>query len=316
MTITIFEGPDCGGKTTLINTVKRTTRHYADKNLMLVNHGPYIGERDVATQYFSTMLCGYDRFNHLLMDRSWISESIYGPLMRGANRITIPQRRAFERFALGCSAITILCIPSYEACEREYLKRRAVEYLPDTEILRQVYDKFANIVPVMHEQSIPTFLYNYEREDSKTLYLSMIYEIRDSYHNDGPGVGLFDPGTTLIVGEQLSLVTAAASFPWMSWDPRGCVAWLSEQLESWGVNERELYWINALDERGHELPAGAWLDRLRPKQVVALGAIAHAWVKKHRSLLKNSQVYDYPHPQHWKRFHYNEPYALKEVFVK
>lgn len=315
MSVTIFEGPDGGGKTTLIETMERMMGRREHAKPVRVNHGPYIGELSVANRYLASMITGRGDLMHPIMDRSWISEAIYGPLMRGENRISVAQRRALERFALGCGAITVLCLPSYEACRDAYLKRRPVEYLPDESMLRQVYDKFAEI-PILDDQPVPSFLYNYEREDSRVLYLDMLYEIRSEYKNHGPGVGLFMKGTTLVIGEQLSTMTAAAPYPWISWDQRGCVGWLSEQLEEWGVSERDLYWINALDHRGREIRPSGWLEQLSPKRVIALGQIASAWASKHQALLRNSKLHDYPHPQHWKRFHHNEPYMLREVFVK
>lgn len=311
MSVTIFEGPDGAGKTTLAATLQRMLPRREQLKPVCVNHGPYIGERDIAIHYLNSMVGSRTSLMHPILDRSWVSEGVYGPIMRNGTRINVAQRRALERFALGCGAIIIMCLPSYEACKRTYLSRRESEYLPDESFLKRVYNEFATLID---NQVVPTFLYNYERETSRTLYLDMVHDTRQAYVNHGPGVGAFRDRTTLIVGEQVSHATAAVLFPWMSWDLRGCVGWLSDQLESWGVSERDLYWINALDDRGNEVRPGGWLERLNPRRVIALGQIAGAWVQKHRALMKHAQRYDYAHPQHWKRFHHNEQYPMKEAF--
>jgi hypothetical protein len=80
---------------------------------------------------------------------------------------------------------------------------------------------------------------------------------------------------------------------------------LAEQLDAWDVGEDELYWVNS---------AGLgvnWLDEPdRPRRMVALGVHAEKWCQ--HAGVKHEVV---PHPQYWKRFHYDEPYPLQEALL-
>lgn len=125
--------------------------------------------------------------------------------------------------------------------------------------------------------------------------------------NRGPGAGCYAPGRILLVGERPGVAKTGElkhRLPFVTFTYDGCAAWFAEQLEAKRIYERELYWINAYDSRG-ELTSGEFVRDLAPLEIWALGAYATSWCQayglKHKSL---------PHPQYWKRFHYNEPYPF------
>lgn len=312
MSLTIFEGPDGAGKTTLAEALGRMIpRLDQGRQPRDSCHGPYLEEGGdyLARTYMSDILQAFDARWSMIMDRSWISESVYGPLMRNKNRILVSHRRALERMTLAAGGVVILCLPSFESCLKSYRSR--LEYVPSEALMKIVYDDYAAMKN--EEHAIPTFVFNYDVEPSKTLFLDLVHDERSNFVNLGPGSGHFVRGNTLIVGEQLSEWSMAAPYPFVSWDPRGCTAWLSQLLEEWNVPERELYWINALDRRGRETDPDPWLAELNPDRVIALGEVAYAWANKHRIL--GADIIAVPHPQFWKRFHSHETYPLKGCFV-
>lgn len=313
MSVTIFEGPDGGGKTTLAERWARYYARVADREPLRLNHGPYLGKSGdhIATEYLRDLLIGE---HPVLVDRSWPSEGVYGPTVRGVDRLMIAHRRVFERVALSAQAVVVVCLPPYERCKAAYLARKELEYLESDEQLREVYGRFAAYVSLTQYHVVPTFKYDYTAEPSRAAYIDLVENLRP-LRNRGPGVGHWRPGeATLMVGEQVNEPTSAAPLPFCSWHAGGCSAWLAEQLETFGVSERELYWVNALDPCGRETEGGTWLEKLRPKRVVALGVLAAAWCK--RNVVSVADVREVPHPQWWKRFKHHDEYApLREALI-
>lgn len=303
MSLTIFEGPDGAGKTTLIAAWQRRLEGKGQKTRVTA-HGTYLGVRDLAPVYLEDCVRALSG-EAVLMDRSWLSEAVYGPIMRGENRIDVASRRMLERAALAASAVVVRCLPPFETCRKNYLARKHLEYLPNDHYLRAVYDMFTK-----QSCDLQSVIFDYTQEPSKIAFTDVVeYTRRDP--NPGPGVGNFYPGAvTLLVGEQVSEPTASANLPWISHSSSGCTAWLSRLLEEWGVLESNLYWVNALTPRGTATQAGPWLELLKPKRVVALGTVAAAWC-----LDNNLAPEVVAHPQFWRRFNHSKPYPLKELLT-
>lgn len=315
--ITILEGPDGAGKSTFANTYATVISGRKNERFAVSKHGPYLDEVDVAPIYMDALITGTmggvsPLFEwHSILDRSWISEEVYGPIARGANRIDIARRRALERVALAGGAVVVVCLPSYKVCEATYLKRKSVEYLPTTSKLVEVYEEFVRRFLYRTHEPLPWVLYDYEKHGVGSI-IDFVESKR--VENQGPGSGSFKRGNTLLVGERLSEKTAASHLPFVSWDRNGCVGWLSEHLEAWGVSEDALYWMNAFNNDGKPVDPEPWVHELAPRQVISLGAIAEQWVITNgiNKIYKTRRV---AHPQHHKRFHNKQPYNLKDYLT-
>lgn len=129
--------------------------------------------------------------------------------------------------------------------------------------------------------------------------------------NHGPGAGAFRPGhVTLLVGDKPNLPRTGQHLfyrvPFLSMHGGGCSRWLADQLEEAWVPESSLYWINASDGAGIGTEH-AFIEKLQPRKVIALGAEAAKWCVEARLQGRYDQV---PHPQYWKRFGKGEHYPL------
>src|ERR1019366_6058590 len=99
--VTIFEGADGAGKTTLIEKI-RCENKWVD--FKIFHHGPCSGENSIARHYLASL----EAARHLptFMDRSWMSEPIYGSAFReGQDRIGVAFRRMLDRVALSLGGI-------------------------------------------------------------------------------------------------------------------------------------------------------------------------------------------------------------------
>lgn len=93
---------------------------------------------------------------------------------------------------------------------------------------------------------------------------------------------------------------------------KACSGWLNKQLCEADIDEKSLFWVNALDNDGTPVDLQAMHAHLQPKVVFALGKVA-----EERLRVYNIPYIAFAHPQYWKRFKHKEPYpliaALKQV---
>lgn len=295
--ITILEGPDGAGKTHLAREMH--------PDACLAHHGPYPGEEDVWFRYLRSLVIPEVRG----MDRSWISEPIYGEVMRGGeDRVHPWQRRMLERVALARRAAVVLCLPRWETVRANYLARKGEEYVDRVGGIRRVWRRYAELAD--RHPVLPTYLFDYETDDPAELAAWM--RGTRPRRNEGPGIGHWNPErVTLLVGDRTNLGASALcrGLPFVA--AGGCSPWLAQHLERWDIPESRLYWVNALDvEDTPTDPEFIW--DLRPRRIVALGTAARSWLRR-RAGLSERRFDTVEHPQYWKRFQHRKPYPLGEM---
>lgn len=89
---------------------------------------------------------------------------------------------------------------------------------------------------------------------------------------------------------------------------KACSGWLNKLLCEAGIDERDLFWVNALDNDGTPVDLGAMHAYLQPGVTFALGKVAEERLKVY-----NLKYTAFAHPQYWKRFKHKEPYPLIEA---
>lgn len=275
--ITILEGPDGSGKTTLGKAL-------ADKRGVTIHFG-------LLAKLFQNYLQATSFCDDVFCDRFYFSERVYGPVIRGVDAFPLSHERMLERVLFSKQAVVILCLPPLAACLTTFTRRQEEEYLTHAEQLKKVYAAYTRLTT-----NLPLIVYDYEKDTLPALR-DKINALRPPV-NGGPGVGYFSPGETLLVGERSN----NEHFPFIS--TRGCSPWVAEQLDLASISEKKLYWINAVKPDGAHT-AFDFLTVLQPKKIIALGLIAETWCQ---AAGVNYTVV--PHPQYWKRFHHADHYPL------
>lgn len=178
-TLTIFEGPDGGGKTTL-------AKHYAQRiGARYVHFGPLPGVgHDLPRLYAEAMLPALTGDCPVVFDRSWISEAPYATVCRGGyNRVHPVAARLLERLAFRCRAAMVLCLPPLDAVRQSYQSRHAREYVGRVEQLERVYHHYARIT-----SGLPMVRFDYTQHadvsyETRVERLSdEAFEVRDLAH--------------------------------------------------------------------------------------------------------------------------------------
>jgi thymidylate kinase len=259
MPTTIFEGPDCAGKTTLARALAA-----APGSTRLTAHGPYLGERGIARHYVDDLRHAIAMPGvHVILDRAWQSEPVYARAVRGKPaRVSVAERRILERMAWSVAAVEALVIPPLELCAERWCERRGKEYVADEATYEKVWSTYDDLAraPARLRRVVV------REPDPDPARVAASIELARPWANFGPGFGHFGPDdVALVVLSKGSVLDAD--------DP--AIAGLASDLEARGVPEGALYWVGARGPFGETL--GAFLNVLRPRLVVALGEAAAGW---------------------------------------
>jgi len=295
----IFEGPDCGGKTTVMREFRQTMADVTE-----VHHGPYprLTSAQLPRFYVDSMMPLLHQYEHMLMDRCWLSERIYGRVFRnGTDRIGLAARH-LERIAMRHGAVVVLCLPPWEKVKEQWLKRKKAdsdaEYLDRIDQLETVYAMYELLE---FSTDLPVIRYDYTVHSNQTVMLrNLVDKAAMPLHVPHGSAGNAD-AKVILVGDKPSDhadTDTLMQWPFCSFSRQGSSMWLAEQLAASGISEADLFWLNA--------DTGVWqIKEMYARPVIALGnnasdkltqmGIAH--LKAH-------------HPQAHKRFNSSEPYEL------
>jgi predicted kinase len=291
----IFEGVDGVGKTTLSRIAA------AELGARYVHLGPFPGVTDgLARLYVEAMMPAVLGHADVVLDRSWLSEPIYGAVYRdGADRIGLNQR-ALERLAWRCETLVIRCDATWSAVAKGFRQRRGAEYLATEDQLKAVWERYENRLAT---SLVWVTCRPLEREtaDAAHWVRQQVEAFASRPHAlDTPSAGN-QTGGVLLVGEAFGAHGEGDPlyrWPFGGLTGRGCSRWLAQQLADAGIDESYLAWVNA-----DQLTA-RFLDLYRDTPVVALGDQAARALAAYG---RNCHVV--PHPQAWK-FNHGSVYPL------
>ena len=151
--ILIIEGPDGAGKTTLANKLREQT------GFMLLHRSQPKTEEDkqrMMDEYLQVIKSN----KNCIMDRSWYSEMVYGPVMRDASVITYPQMYELERRLAKVGSLIIYCTAPENTLWSRCMNR-GEDYITKREVLHEIckgYDTIMYDVPHI----IPVVTYDYK----------------------------------------------------------------------------------------------------------------------------------------------------------
>lgn len=303
--IIILEGPDGGGKTTLSEKLRQILNK--DRLTNLVKHGPYTGmsSENLCKTFFRSMSPALTYDDHVILDRSWLSEPIYGAVYRnGESRVDMPRRRMLERVALSRGAVVIHCQPDLSLCVDTFTSRQEIEYLDNTDQLVQVYEAYETLP---QRTCLPVVHYDYEKDHVEEILEKVAQR---SMQNKASGGGAFKEGNILMLcdkGPRTNMKSSAAIVPFINFlDNDGPSRMLAETLEREGVPESDVYWINTQDYLG--VPTSAkFIKDLKPRKIFALGNNAYAW-----AMNANIKVHKLPPPLYHMQNFPHLPYHVTE----
>lgn len=136
----IVEGSDCCGKTTFIESLKRKLR-----SVTVIHNGVYPTREEAFSTY--RRQCVNEEKRVLILDRSYISELIYGGVLRNEdNSQWFKASRDLEfLYALRSTAIVVHCEVPLDVCLTSWKKRIGEEYVKKEEQITKIYNEYRRI---------------------------------------------------------------------------------------------------------------------------------------------------------------------------
>lgn len=146
--VTVIEGPDGGGKTTLAGM-------YAQVNppTAIVHTGPPTPGGDVRAELLAALAANPGR---AVFDRFHLGEQVYGPLFRGGDALGREGRLAVEAELKRRRAVVVLAMPPFGEAHAAWFGRKAAGKEMFVDRYREVYDAFQTV-----ETDLPFVIYDY-----------------------------------------------------------------------------------------------------------------------------------------------------------
>lgn len=181
--LTIFEGPDGGGKTTA------ATRYADATGAEYVHFGPHNELTSLDELFITAVSRPVREQKRMVFDRCWLSEGPYGVAYRGGrHRVSKPGIKSMLAAARAARAVVVMCLPPWDQVLTSFSKRHAVggEMLDDAHQLRQVYDIYAGMAKFGFDIrgwniGIPQVDYDYTKNITATL-VERVELVRREYY--------------------------------------------------------------------------------------------------------------------------------------
>jgi len=129
--VIILEGPDGSGKTTLANWL------HTEHSYEIVKTGPPPPTGNVTVVYLAALRNAVERPGRTVFDRLHIGEAIYGPILRGEDRMGLEGMAAIQRVIAKHGVKLVICSPPWETLVAGW--RSKDDLLKDEDTLRAVH---------------------------------------------------------------------------------------------------------------------------------------------------------------------------------
>lgn len=136
--IVYVEGPDCAGKTTLINAIQRE----GDK---VIHNGRFPTAKDAYDAYIKQLQdFKTDEFDRLILDRGVLSEIVYGQVMRNTVGDVVLLKTIMDLIQEFDYDI-IICLPHFGQTVIKWAQRLESEYTQQFEQYVTIYEMFQRL---------------------------------------------------------------------------------------------------------------------------------------------------------------------------
>jgi len=289
MSVVIIEGCDGSGKSTL-------AEEFVQRGYKYLHHSHTdLADPSINAFEFYTRQLLVARDQRVVFDRFYPSELVYGPVMRGASRITLEQMHLLNRLLYALGGAVIFCEVPFDLALSHWQSRRGAEYVSEGDQLRQIHDAYRRLRSFEFACG-NAFTYDHTKLSVwPTLRgdLRQYVEYLEKYNQcfDLGVIGNHHMGKFLFVGEQSD----------QEWDlafygNSKSAGFLTSCLWEAGYREPEMAFTNALTFGGEPRDIRT-IYAVRPKVVVALGKTAA------RTCFDQGVPHlEAPHPQYIKRF--------------
>jgi thymidylate kinase len=303
--ITVFEGPDGGGKSTAAKAFATAT------GARYVHCGPFPGVRSIGRLYLEAMAPALLGHQPVVLDRCWVSEAVYGLVHRdGEDRLGVAGRRMLERVAMRCGANVFLYLPPLDTCIGNYRRRKGEEYLDSETKLAKVWHQYKDRAAgdgIHRLTDLWTTVVDYTQLETAATAINPSSVRVGSFHEAAWSSAGNRDAKVLLVGEGFGPVKEAdalAQYPFVSFSSTGCARWITQHLEDCKIPEQDLLWVNVLEPgAGDVLAAHPHLPR------VVLGDRAYQELCV-VDVGGDATVLRAEHPQHAKHFGFRKTYTL------
>jgi uracil-DNA glycosylase len=292
--VIILEGPDGGGKTTLARELELLKYRY-------VHCGVPKPKQDLFDFYTKVVLAAISVKQDTVIDRCYLGEGIYGPVMRGADRLGERGRTLLQRLCRAHGVVEVICLPDYATVELNWRAKKS-DYVKSTFQLTELYERYGDLA------TDPYYRW-YDYTSQHALSVPWLAVIKPALPHLPPGCLGSPNAKYLLVGERVNARRQPLDLPFYALD--GSSGYLNDRLREAGLEERDLAFTNAVKANGQRQSLQVVANALpRLEKVIALGEVAEKACRAQR--FKPTELAALPHPAYWSRFHSKQP----GVYVK
>lgn len=293
--LTIFEGPDGSGKTTL-------AKAYAEATGAVYTHlGPFPRvTTGLARLYVEAILPAVLGYTDIVMDRCWLSEKPYGQAFRdGVDRLGL-RMRLLERLAWRCETMVVTCRRPWSDILACFRSRKGEEMLEREDQLHYVYNYYVNGPSLT---SLPYMMINPVTEYDAVETIRRIHTARASRPHplNRSSAGNKNARVMIVVNDGGPHFDDDPLYQWPygSFSDGEFSIWLARMLEEGGISEASLQWT-----RAEELTETT-VSR-KDIEFIAIGSAAT--IKLHS--MGNHHHHQIETPEDHVTRHYYDPYEL------
>jgi hypothetical protein len=147
----VYEGPDCGGKDTLIKALH--------PDVPCHHQGPYNGN---PFDESLAVLHATDHHPLFVFNRFYQGEKIYGPTYRGVSTLGRNLENSLDLAMIRRQTVLVICLPPIEYILEAYRRRLSEEmFTYNVDQIVQVYNGYSH---ENHYSLLPTLYYDYTAE--------------------------------------------------------------------------------------------------------------------------------------------------------